>query len=62
LLPRSAELRLLRRAQIRINERTVALSAAGEPDAGDPRAERMERLSARQRRLGELAHRMHDKD
>ena len=62
LLPRSAELRLLRRAQIRINERTVALSAAGAPEAQDSRAERMERLSARQRRLGELAHRMHDRD
>jgi len=62
LLPRSAELRLLRRAQIRINERTVALSAAGAPEAEGLRAERMERLSARQRRLGELAHRMHDRD
>ncbi|HUU94568.1 MAG TPA: hypothetical protein VM487_02425, partial [Phycisphaerae bacterium] len=62
LLPRSAELRLLRRAQIRINERTVALSAAGAPEAQDSRAERMERLSARQRRLGELAHRMHDRE
>jgi len=49
---------LLRGAQIRINERTIALCAGGEPGVQDAR---VERLSARQRRLAELAHRMNER-
>lgn len=59
LLPRSAELRLLRSSQIRLNERTATL--AGEADANAAQAAEYDRLSARQRELGELTRRMNER-
>jgi len=55
LLPGSAELKLLRSAQLRINARTAALDEAGA-------REQAERLAARQRRLSELARQMSERD
>jgi hypothetical protein len=60
LLPGSAELKLLRGSQVRINERTAALAAASAGDDADARVEH-ERLSMRQRRLAELTRRMHER-
>lgn len=57
LLPRSAELRLLRSAHQRVMERTVAAAQPeGQADAGA-----YERLAARQRELAELARRIHER-
>lgn len=55
LLPRSAELRMLRSSQLRLNARTPA---DDEPSATPLRAE----LSSRQRRLSALARQMYDGD
>jgi len=61
LLPGSAELKLLRWSQVRINQRTGELArAAATPD--EDRAHLMERLSERQRRLAELARRMNERE
>jgi hypothetical protein len=60
LLPSSAELKLLRSAQLRVNERTRALAASRR--ASDPdHAESLERLSQRQRHLAELTRRMNER-
>ncbi|MBW7904307.1 MAG: hypothetical protein H3C42_01925 [Phycisphaerae bacterium] len=58
LLPGSAELKLLRGSQVRINERTAALAAGS---AGADGGVEHERLSMRQRRLAELTQRMHER-
>lgn len=58
LLPNSAELKLLRAAQLRINTRTAALAA----DEQSPAAlQALAVLSARQARLSELTIRMHER-
>lgn len=61
LLPGSAELKLLKAAQIRVNDRTAALGAAlqGPPDA--PTVQQFERLGQRQRSLSDLARRMYER-
>ncbi len=60
LLPGSAELKLLRSSQQRLNERTLELAVL--PDALDgDQARTMQRLSQRQRRLAELARRMNER-
>jgi hypothetical protein len=60
LLPGSAELKLMRSSQLRLNERTVELAVStAVPE--DERAADMERLSQRQRRLAELARRMNER-
>jgi hypothetical protein len=61
LLPGSAELKLLRSSQLRLNERTVELAVASTA-SDDKQAEHMERLSQRQRRLAELARRMNERE
>lgn len=58
LLPRSAELRLLRGAQVRINERTGSLRDT--PQAGDVAAE-LRRLAQRQEELADLARQIHER-
>ena len=60
LLPGSAELKLLRSSQVRLNERTVELAVASTVPE-DERAADMERLSQRQRRLADLARRMNER-
>lgn len=58
LLPGSAELKLIRSSQVRINERTEALSSgSGEAEA----AEELGELAARQRKLAGLAQRMNER-
>ncbi|GMU84725.1 MAG: hypothetical protein AMXMBFR47_45940 [Planctomycetota bacterium] len=59
LLPASAELKLLRAAQVRLNERTPSPEAA----AGDPNAAaEAQSLSKRQAQLVDLARRMNERD
>jgi hypothetical protein len=60
LLPQSAELRLLRSAQMRINRRTEELGAAQQKAPSDAAAE-LAALAARQRRLVELARQMNER-
>lgn len=61
LLPGSAELKLLRSSQIRINRRTDALrAAANEPLPPAAQAE-FERLAGRQKQLADLAQRMNER-
>ena len=60
LLPASAELKLLRSSQVRINERT--LRAAGDDDADAAAAGVLQQLSLRQRRLAELARQMNERN
>jgi hypothetical protein len=58
LLPGSAELKLIRSSQVRINERTDALaSGAGEAGTADELGE----LAARQRKLANLARRLNER-
>lgn len=67
LLPASAELKLLRSAQLRLNERTAALAAPATSAAAAPApheaevGSQMQRLGERQRRLAELARRMNER-
>ncbi len=71
LLPTSAELKLLRSAQVRINERMPATQDAAEAQPAPTQAEiaaapasaaaEMQRLFARQRQLVELARRMNER-
>ncbi|MFO0838262.1 MAG: hypothetical protein U1D55_07010 [Phycisphaerae bacterium] len=70
LLPGSAELKLLRSSQLRVNRRTAELAAEtpAAPDetptptaTDDGRAARLGVLSARQRQLGEMARRMNER-
>ncbi|MBK8916021.1 MAG: hypothetical protein IPM64_15735 [Phycisphaerales bacterium] len=56
LLPRSAELRMLRSSQVRLRDRTAALADA--PAANDAE---FARLAERQRALAELTRRMHER-
>lgn len=57
LLPRSAELRMLRSSQVRLRDRTTALTDAETPAA----AAEFERLAERQRALADLTRRMHER-
>jgi hypothetical protein len=57
LLPPSAELKLLRSSQVRVNERTGALRGAD----GNDRA-LLRHLAQRQRRLAELARKMNERN
>lgn len=61
LLPGSAELKLLKAAQVRVNDRTAALGAAlqGPPDGAT--VQQFERLGQRQRSLSDLARRMYER-
>lgn len=61
LLPGSAELKLLRGSQLRINERTLAAARAEESEA-DGAARVLQELAERQRRLAELSRRMNERD
>ncbi|MFQ5807228.1 MAG: DUF4175 family protein [Phycisphaerae bacterium] len=61
LLPGSAELKLLRTSQIRLNERTVKLVAASS-GTGDDQVRATRRLAERQRRLADLARRMNERN
>lgn len=56
LLPPSAELKLLRSRQIRVNRETEALAAEGAA------ADQFERIAAQERRLAELARKLNEKD
>jgi hypothetical protein len=60
LLPESAELRLLRSAQVRINRRTEELAAAGQNGSSGGAAE-LAALAARQQRLVEIARQMNER-
>lgn len=61
LLPGSAELKLLRSAQLRLNQRTLELSSATDtPD--EEQVQALERLAARQRHLAELARQMNERE
>jgi hypothetical protein len=60
LLPGSAELKLLRSSQQRLNERTLELTQS--PDAlNQEQTATAQRLSQRQRRLADLARRMNER-
>ena len=59
LLPGSAELKLLKNSQLRLNDRTLKL-ADDEPNEQAAR-QSLERLSERQRRLAELTRRMNER-
>lgn len=65
LLPGSAELKLLKNSQLRLNDRTTELAAEGSGGlmVNDPEEVERElgRLSERQRRLAELARRMNER-
>lgn len=61
LLPGSAELKLLRCSQVRLNQRTRELVVA-DALSGDDSAPAMGRLAQRQRRLAELARRMNERE
>lgn len=61
LLPVSAELKLLRSAQVRINDRTMKLAETGGVPSPPTRAAALHRLSEQQRRLIELVRRMHER-
>jgi hypothetical protein len=61
LLPGSAELKLLRGSQLRLNQRAGELAKANAA-AADDRAEAVQRLSQRQRRLADLARRMNERE
>jgi hypothetical protein len=60
LLPNSAELKLLRSSQMRLNERTLELAVSNSATNGDGAAI-MQALSLRQGRLAELARRMNER-
>ncbi len=60
LLPGSTELKLLRSAQMRLNQRTLELAGVDGPPEAD-RGQPAQRLSARQRRLADLARRMNER-
>ena len=60
LLPGSAELKLLRSSQLRLNQRTREPVESSDVPAGD-QAEDMRRLSQRQQRLADLARRMNER-
>lgn len=62
LLSGSAELKLLRSAQVRINDRTAVLGSADLRDENGRTAGELERLSGRQAELAELALRMHERN
>lgn len=59
LLPGSAELKLLRSSQLRLNERTAALEAATAPQS--TRIQELQRLTERQRELADLAQKMFER-
>jgi len=61
LLPGSAELKLLRSSQERLNERTLELGVS-QAALDDGQTLTMQRLSERQRRLAELARRMNERE
>jgi len=60
LLPGSAELKMLRSSQLRLNARTRQLGGAAETPTADQSGS-FERLSDRQRRLADLARRMNER-
>ncbi|MBL8878744.1 MAG: hypothetical protein JNG88_06445 [Phycisphaerales bacterium] len=61
LLKLSAELRLLRGAQTRVNARTRELTAQPDADVDADTRATLERLSARQKELAELARRLYER-
>jgi hypothetical protein len=61
LLPGSAELKLLKGSQLRINERTINLAESLAAAPEEQARREIERLSVRQRRLAELTLRMHER-
>jgi len=61
LLPGSAELKLLRSAQLRLNGRTRDIQVSA-PQTDDERSRTLERLSRRQRYLADLARRMNERE
>lgn len=62
LLPGSAELKLLRSAQLRLNRATSDLAESATAKDDPRRAARLRQLADRQRRLSDLARRMHEKE
>jgi hypothetical protein len=60
LLPGSAELKLLKNSQLRLNERTLKLAGDGSSEAAAAEPA-LERLSERQRRLADLTRRMNER-
>ncbi len=65
LLPSSAELKLLRSSQVRVNRRTAESAADVQSDAADAVAalqERLGKLAERQRQLALLARRMNERN
>lgn len=61
LLPGSAELKLLRCSQLRLNQRSLELAASGSAPDDQP-TPTMQRLGQRQRRLADLARRMNERE
>jgi hypothetical protein len=60
LLPGSAELKLMRSSQLRLNQRTVEL-AVSPAEFEDERVDDLEQLARRQRHLADLARRMNER-
>jgi hypothetical protein len=61
LLPGSAELKLLRSSQMRINRQTAELSEAADSLPPAQRQQMLQRLGERQRRIAELTRRMNER-
>ncbi len=61
LLPGSAELKLLRSSQLRINHETAELGDANSSITAAERQQMLERLGERQKRIAELARRMNER-
>ena len=61
LLPGSAELKLLRSRQVGVNRRTAALADPKSALTDDQKTALFDRLTARQRRLSDLARRMNER-
>jgi hypothetical protein len=63
LLPNSAELKLLRASQLRVNQRTTAIDQARETgtESGDALAKSLDQVSRRQKEVADIATKMRDR-